>query len=126
MTPAENGRALDVHHIDPFRFSGDNRLENLRALCRSCHMRADDHGRAGSATFLRRAGRSSKPTKREIRRLWALARQAERTARRRAHQTEARRVHAAGASLRQIARALGISHQTVANWIDGRYRTEHT
>src|SRR5207248_7856881 len=45
-TPERNGRALDVHHREPFRFSGDNSPENLVALCRSCHMRADDHGRA--------------------------------------------------------------------------------
>jgi len=65
-TPAHNGRALDVHHVQPFRFSGDNSLENLIALCRSCHMRADDHGRAGSAKFLHNPT-PKRPTKREIR-----------------------------------------------------------
>jgi hypothetical protein len=44
-TPEENGRALDVHHVVPYRFSRDNSLQNLVAYCRSCHMRADDHGR---------------------------------------------------------------------------------
>lgn len=50
-TPEENGRALDVHHINPYRYSGDNRLENLICLCRSCHMRAIDRGRRGAAKF---------------------------------------------------------------------------
>lgn len=60
-TPEENGRALDVHHLDPHRFSGDNSPDNLIALCRSCHMRADDHGRRGSAGFLRAAGTRCAP-----------------------------------------------------------------
>ncbi|HEX9712133.1 MAG TPA: helix-turn-helix domain-containing protein [Actinomycetota bacterium] len=121
-TPEENGRALDVHHNDPFRFTGDNSLELLEALCRSCHARADDHGRRGSAAFLRKAGRPPRPTKREIRRLKAKLRQAERTARRRALQKRAEQLHREGASLRDIARELGVSHQTVANWLGGRYR----
>lgn len=36
-TPAQNKRALDVHHIVPFRLGGPNDLSNLVALCRSCH-----------------------------------------------------------------------------------------
>lgn len=120
-TPEQNGRALDVHHTDPFRFSGDNDPEKLEALCRSCHMRADDHGRRGSARFLRTAGLPSRPTKREIRRLREAVRAAERRARRRAAQREAEWMAAEGASLRTIARALSVSHQTVANWLNGRY-----
>ncbi|MGH2813330.1 MAG: HNH endonuclease signature motif containing protein [Actinomycetota bacterium] len=50
-TPEENGRALDVHHISPYRYSGDHSLENLVALCRSCHMRSVDRGRRGAARF---------------------------------------------------------------------------
>jgi len=121
-TPEENGRALDVHHLDPYRFSGNNDLDNLRALCRSCHMRADDHGRRGSAAFLRQAGLPTRPTKREIRRLRARLRAAERAARRTENQREAERLAAEGASLRQIAMTLGVSHQTVANWLAGRFR----
>jgi len=37
----ENGRALDVHHIIPYRISKDNSLPNLVSLCRSCHKKAD-------------------------------------------------------------------------------------
>lgn len=36
-TPEENGKALDVHHINPARVSRDNSPENLIALCMSCH-----------------------------------------------------------------------------------------
>lgn len=40
-TPAENGQALSVDHIIPWRLFSDekaaNGLENLIALCRSCH-----------------------------------------------------------------------------------------
>lgn len=36
-TPEQNGRALHVHHLVPYRFGGTNRLENLVALCDSCH-----------------------------------------------------------------------------------------
>lgn len=121
-TPQENGRALDVHHLDPFRFSGNNDPDTLVALCRSCHMRADDHGRRGTAVFLRRAGQVRRPTKREIRRLRAFLREAERAARRKENQREAERLAAEGASLRQIAMTLGVSHQTVANWLAGRFR----
>src|SRR5579864_800657 len=111
-SPEQNGRALDVHHLQPFRFSGDNSPENLVALCRSCHMRADDHGRAGTAIFLHN-DKPRRPTKREIRRLKQLMREAERRALRRQHQREAMTMNQEGMSLREIARALGVSHQTV-------------
>src|SRR5579864_5114902 len=112
LTGTESGRALDVHHLQPFRFSGDNPLDNLVALCRSCHMRADDHGRAGTAIFLHN-DKPRRPTKREIRRLRQLMREAERRALRRQHQREAMTMVQEGMSLREIARALGVSHQTV-------------
>lgn len=45
MSEKKNGRALDVHHIVPFRKFDDyrkaNRLENLISLCRSCHQKAE-------------------------------------------------------------------------------------
>jgi 5-methylcytosine-specific restriction endonuclease McrA len=112
-TPAQNGRALDVHHLDPFRFSGDHSDDNLVALCRSCHMRADDHGRAGSARFLSEHAVPKPPTKRETRHAAAVARAAARArARRRAAE-----LHTSGWSLRAIALSFGVSHQTVVNWI---------
>ncbi|UYE90117.1 HNH endonuclease [Mycobacterium phage Molly] len=40
-TPEENGKALHVHHLIPFRFGGGNRPENLVALCDSCHHRIE-------------------------------------------------------------------------------------
>ena len=36
-TPEENGNALHVHHLVPFRYGGTNLPENLVALCDSCH-----------------------------------------------------------------------------------------
>ena len=120
-TSEKNGRALDVHHIHPFRFSGNNSAENLVALCHSCHMRADDHGRAGSVKFLRDLT-PKRPTKREIRRLRQLIREAERRARRRENQRAAAEMSAAGASLREISRALGVSHETVSRWLKGYYK----
>lgn len=36
-TPQENGRELDVHHKIPARISRDNSMENLVALCMTCH-----------------------------------------------------------------------------------------
>jgi hypothetical protein len=36
-TPKENGQALHVHHLKPFRFGGSNGDENLVGLCDSCH-----------------------------------------------------------------------------------------
>jgi hypothetical protein len=36
-TPQENGRGLDVHHKIPARVSQDNSMDNLIALCISCH-----------------------------------------------------------------------------------------
>jgi 5-methylcytosine-specific restriction endonuclease McrA len=122
-TPQDNGRALDVHHLQPFRFSGDNSLDNLVALCRSCHMRADDHGRAGSAVFLHN-NKPKRPAKREIRRLKQLIRSAEARAMRRQRQREAADMDKAGASLREIALAVGVSHETVSKWLKGYYRVE--
>ena len=122
-TPEESGRALDVHHLQPFRFSGDNSLDNLVALCHSCHMRADDHGRAGSAIFLHN-DKPKRPTKREIRRLKQLLREVERRALRRQHQRDTARMHDEGMSLREIARALGVSHETVSRWLKGYYRVQ--
>jgi HNH endonuclease/helix-turn-helix protein len=120
-TPGENGRALDVHHLDPYRFSGDNDLENLLALCRSCHMRADDHGRRGSARFAGPIQLTFKPpSRRELRRERGEAQRK----RRRELKDQAVVLTAEGKSLRQIARALGVSHQTISNWITGRYVSE--
>ena len=118
-----NGRALDVHHLEPFRFSGDNSLENLITMCRSCHMRADDHGRAGSSRFLR-VENAKRPTKREIRRLRQLIHEAERRARRRENQRTALAMNKQGASLREIARAVDVSHETVSRWLKGDYRVQ--
>jgi hypothetical protein len=86
-------------------------------------MRADDHGRAGSAKFIRNS-EPMRPTKREIRRLKQLLRAAERRALRRQHQRVAAEMNEAGASLREIARALGVSHETVSKWIKGYYRVQ--
>jgi len=44
-TPEENGRALDVHHVIPYRISQDDSPSNLIALCRSCHKIADHKAR---------------------------------------------------------------------------------
>lgn len=121
MTPEENGRALDVHHLDPFRFSKGNSLDNLVALCRSCHMRADDHGRKGSARWVKQL-RVKPPTKRQIRTFQQKVRSVEATKRRRELQRQALALSAAGCSLRQIAQAVGVSHQTVSNWLSGAVR----
>lgn len=49
-TQAENGKALDVHHIRPFRKFGlehyeeANHLDNLVSLCISCHKFVEHHG----------------------------------------------------------------------------------
>lgn len=123
-TPEQNGRALDVHHIIPFRISGDNSPENLRALCRSCHMRIPDLGRRESARFLRGPSLPKPPTRRKIRELKASLRNAERTAKRREYQALATAMTHQGKSLREIAKALGVSHQTVANWLKGSFRVE--
>lgn len=32
---------LDIHHKVPYLYSGDNSLDNLISLCRSCHMREE-------------------------------------------------------------------------------------
>ena len=119
-TPVENGRALDVHHLEPFRFSGDNSLDKLIALCRSCHMRADDHGRKGSAAFLREAGYRIDVTKREIRRRVARERAEQRARDRREARAHALELAELGLSLRRIARAVRVSHQTIANWLPAR------
>lgn len=37
-TPAEDGKALNVHHIIPWRVSFDNSLSNLTTLCNHCHI----------------------------------------------------------------------------------------
>lgn len=36
-TPEQNGAALHVHHLKPFRVGGTNHPSNLVALCESCH-----------------------------------------------------------------------------------------
>ncbi len=41
ITQQENGRNLDVHHKIPYLFSGDNSIENLVTLCRSCHLQRE-------------------------------------------------------------------------------------
>jgi 5-methylcytosine-specific restriction endonuclease McrA len=113
-TPEQNGRALDVHHIKPYRFSGDHSLDNLVALCRSCHMRADDHGRRGSARFAGPIQLSLRPVSQRTLRQQRGREQRTRRARLR---SSAILMRGEGKSLRQIARALGVSHQTIANWL---------
>jgi 5-methylcytosine-specific restriction endonuclease McrA len=47
LTPAQHGRALDVHHLTPFRTFGAERhqeandLANLVTLCPPCHLRLE-------------------------------------------------------------------------------------
>lgn len=47
VSSSQTGRALDVHHLIPFRTFGParhleaNRLENLVALCQVCHMKRE-------------------------------------------------------------------------------------
>lgn len=36
-TPEQNGSALHVHHLVPYRYGGTNLPSNLVALCDSCH-----------------------------------------------------------------------------------------
>ena len=114
-TSEENGRALDVHHIDPYRYSGNNSLDNLLALCRSCHMRALDRGRRGAARFAGPQQLVLRPvSQRALNRLksqWIKAK-------RRELQSKALELSQEGKSLRQIGSALGVSHQTVANWLE--------
>jgi hypothetical protein len=113
-TPEENSRALDIHHINPYRYTKDNSLENLIALCRSCHMRSVDRGRRGAAKF---AGPQQlelrPPSQRELQRRRGERKRQERLA----VQAKARELNAEGQSLRQIGRALGVSHQTISNWL---------
>jgi hypothetical protein len=51
----KTGGDLDVHHRVPFREFTDiemaNRIENLVALCRPCHARADAEYRSSGAIF---------------------------------------------------------------------------
>jgi hypothetical protein len=119
-TPKQNGRALDVHHTEPFRFSGDNSPDKLISLCRSCHMRVDDHGRNGSARFLREAGYRPDISKRELRRRAARERAIEREQRRREARKHVYELAELGLSLRRMGRAAGVSHQTVSNWLSER------
>jgi DNA-directed RNA polymerase specialized sigma24 family protein len=81
-------------------------------------MRADDHGRAGSAQFVRRET-VRRPTRREIRRLRQLVRAAEASARRSSNKQRAFALRDQGRSLREISQEIGVSHQTVANWLGG-------
>lgn len=39
--PPKPGKLMDVHHAVPWRVSHDSSLENLLALCASCHKKAD-------------------------------------------------------------------------------------
>ncbi len=41
ITMNEYGKPLDIHHLIPYLFSGDNSIENLTTLCRSCHMKEE-------------------------------------------------------------------------------------
>jgi len=41
ITMNEYGKAMDVHHIIPFLYSGDNSLKNLITLCRNCHTKVE-------------------------------------------------------------------------------------
>lgn len=113
-TPEENGRALDVHHKGPHRFTGDNSMRNLVALCRSCHMRAIDHGRKGSVRF---AGPQQLVLKPPSQRELARRRGATQRARREQLKEQAKVLRQQGLSLRQIGRRLGVSHQTIADWL---------
>lgn len=113
-TPEENGRALDVHHKGPHRLTGDNSMRNLVALCRSCHMRAIDHGRKGSVRF---AGPQQLVLKPPSHRELSRRRGAALRARREKLKGEAKALRQQGLSLRQIGRRLGVSHQTIANWL---------
>lgn len=117
-TPEENGRALDVHHIDPHRNSKNNSLDNLVALCHSCHMRALDRGRRGAARFCGPEQLELKPlSQREQIRIRGYRQRR----RREELKAEAFELDAKGQSLRQISRALGVSHQTISNWLTGRH-----
>lgn len=80
-------------------------------------MRANDHGRKGSAVFLRRAGYRSDIPKRELRRLAARERAIQRDQERREARQHVYELAELGLSLRRIARAAGVSHQTVSNWL---------
>ena len=33
-----NNKGTEVHHIEPYSISGNNKLENLMLLCKSCHL----------------------------------------------------------------------------------------
>lgn len=40
-TPEQNGAALHVHHLRPLKVGGTNAMENLVAMCASCHHTAE-------------------------------------------------------------------------------------
>jgi hypothetical protein len=110
-------RRLDVHHINPHRNSKDNSLDNLIALFRSCHMRAIDRGRRGAAKFCGPEQLELKPLSlRELTRIRGYRQRK----RREELMAQAIELDAKGQSLRRIARALGVSHQTIANWLAAR------
>ncbi|MGH2783835.1 MAG: helix-turn-helix domain-containing protein [Actinomycetota bacterium] len=83
-------------------------------------MRADDHGRKGSATFLRAAGYRPDIPRRELRRRAARERVIERARWLREARLHVYELAELGLSLRRIARAAGVSHQTVSNWLSER------
>jgi len=39
----ERGKQLSAHHINPYEISHDSELDNLVALCNSCHMKREYH-----------------------------------------------------------------------------------
>jgi len=84
-------------------------------------MRADDHGRKGSAKFLKTL-RLKPPTKRQVRAFQQKLRKVEAIKRRRELQVWDYGLAREGWSLRQIARELDVSHQTVSNWLWGAVR----
>lgn len=99
-------------------------------------MRSVDRGRLGGALFagpqqleLRFPSKEElrKRAERELRRASQRKLQLEKRQKRLALQAQAYELNARGQSLRQIGRAIGVSHQTVANWLAARerYPEEH-